>query len=81
MRSANAFDTTDNRVSVMLPYLPVEEDNPVRPLRKVHSRLSKTKATGQRQAGSAFLSVANYIPFPLTAWAVRLLTRLPQRGV
>lgn len=25
--------------------------------------------------------MANRIPFPLTAWAVRLLTQLPQRGV
>src|SRR5699024_7880245 len=31
--------------------------------------------------GSAFVSAANYLPFPLTAWAVRLLTHLPQHGV
>lgn len=81
MRPVEAFDKTDNRVSVMLPYLPVEEDNPVQRLRKVHARLSKTKATGQRQAGSAFVSIANLVPFALTAWTLRLLTRLPQRGV
>lgn len=80
-RAGNAFGATDNRVSVMLPYLPVEEDNPVRRLREVHSRLNRTKSTGQRQAGSAFVSAANYLPFPLTAWAVRLLTHLPQHGV
>ena len=81
MRSADAFDKPDNRVSVMLPYLPVEEDNPVQRLRIVHSRLDRTKSHGQRQAGQAFLSMADRIPFPLTAWTVRLLTRLPQRGV
>jgi len=81
MRSADAFDKTDNRVSVMLPCLPVEEENPVQRLRIVHSRLGQTKSHGQRQAGNAFVSLANYIPFPLTAWAIRLLTRLPQRGV
>ncbi|WP_343708579.1 wax ester/triacylglycerol synthase family O-acyltransferase [Mycobacterium sp.] len=81
MRSADAFDKTDNRVSVMLPYLPVEEENPVQRLRIVHSRLDRTKSHGQRQAGNAFVSLANYVPFPLAAWAVRLLTRLPQRGV
>jgi WS/DGAT/MGAT family acyltransferase len=80
-RSGDADGRTDNRVSVMLPYLPVEEENPVRRLKLVHSRLSRTKSTGQRQAGSAFVSAANYLPFPLTAWAVRLLTRLPQQGV
>ncbi|MCV7049294.1 wax ester/triacylglycerol synthase family O-acyltransferase [Mycobacterium heidelbergense] len=81
MRSVDAFDKTDNRVSVMLPYLPVEERNPVQRLRIVHSRLDRTKSHGQHQAGHALVSVANRIPFPLTAWAVRLLTRLPQRGV
>jgi WS/DGAT/MGAT family acyltransferase len=81
MRSTGAFDKTDNRVSVMLPYLPVDEENPVLRLRLVHSRLTRTKSTGQRQAGSALMSAANYLPFPVTAWAVRLLTRLPQHGL
>jgi WS/DGAT/MGAT family acyltransferase len=81
VRPTDAFGATNNRVSVMLPCLPVDEDSPVRRLHKVHSRLSKTKATGQRQAGSAFVSIANAVPFALTAWTMRLLTRLPQRGV
>ncbi len=81
MGSTDAFEKTDNRVSVMLPYLPVEEENAIQRLRKVHRRLSRTKAAGQRQAGSAFVSIANLVPFALTAWTVRLLTRLPQRGV
>ncbi|HEU4362926.1 MAG TPA: WS/DGAT domain-containing protein, partial [Mycobacterium sp.] len=81
IRTTDALDKTDNRVSVMLPYLPVEEENPLLRLRMVHSRLTRTKSTGQRQAGSAFVSAANHLPFALTAWAVRLLTRLPQHGV
>ncbi len=81
MRSGDAVGKTDNRVSVMLPYLPVEEQNPVQRLRTVHKRLNRTKSHGQRQAGHAFVSIADRIPFPLTALAVRLLTRLPQRGV
>lgn len=81
MRSADAFDKTDNRVSVMLPYLPVDEQHPLQRLRIVHSRLDRTKSHGQRQASHAFVSMANRIPFPLTAWAVRLLTQLPQRGI
>lgn len=80
-RAGDAAGRTDNRVSVMLPYLPVEAEGPVRRLQLVHSRLSRTKSTGQRQAGSAFVSAANHLPFALTAWAVRLLTRLPQQGV
>ncbi|WP_204803824.1 WS/DGAT/MGAT family O-acyltransferase [Mycobacterium riyadhense] len=81
MRSVDAFDKTDNRVSVMLPDLPVDEENAVRRLRTVHARLCQAKAGGQREAGNAFVSIANRIPFVLTAWAIGLLTRIPQRGV
>ena len=81
VRSDDAADKTDNRVSVMLPYLPVEKADPVQQLRTVHTRLTKAKASGQRQAGSILVSAANAIPFPFTAWTVRALTRLPQRGV
>lgn len=81
IRSADAMGATDNRVSVMLPYLPVEEPNPEQRLKIVHARMNRTKSHGQREAGSAFVSMANRIPFPLTAWAMRLLTRLPQHGV
>jgi diacylglycerol O-acyltransferase len=81
VRSNDAADKTDNRVSVMLPYLPVEKADPVQQLRTVHARLTRAKASGQRQAGNLFVSAANAIPFPFTAWTVRALTRLPQRGV
>ncbi|MEM6108344.1 wax ester/triacylglycerol synthase family O-acyltransferase [Mycobacterium sp. 050272] len=81
MRSADAFDKTDNRVSVMLAELPIDEENPVQRLRIVHSRLGRTKAGGQRQAGNAFVAMANRVPFAFAGWALGLLTRLPQRGV
>lgn len=81
VRSADAFDKTDNRVSLMLPNLPVDEENPVQRLRTVHDRLGRAKASGQRQAGNLFVSLANRIPFALSAWTVGLLMRLPQRGV
>ena len=81
VRTADADDLTDNRVSLMLPYLPVDKADPLQQLRAVHSRLSRAKASGQREAGNILVSAANAIPFPLTAWTVRALTRLPQRGV
>jgi diacylglycerol O-acyltransferase len=80
VRSNDAVDKTDNRVSVMLPYLPVEKADPVEQLRTVHKRLTRAKGSGQRQAGSVFLTAANAMPFAVTAWMVRALTRLPQRG-
>lgn len=81
VRSANALGETDNRVSLMLPNLPVDEENPVERLRAVHNRLGRAKSSGQRQAGNVFVSLSNRIPFALSAWTVGLLMRLPQRGV
>ncbi|MGV0792500.1 WS/DGAT/MGAT family O-acyltransferase [Mycolicibacterium sp. XJ1819] len=81
VRSNEAMSQADNRVSVMLPYLPVDKSDPVEQLRTVHDRLTTVKGSGQRQASSVFVAATNVVPFPLTAWAVRALTRLPQRGV
>jgi diacylglycerol O-acyltransferase len=81
IRSNDAMDRIDNRVSLMLPYLPVDKADPAEQLRTVHKRLTKVKGSGQRQAGSFFVSAVNVLPPPLTAWAVRALTRLPQRGI
>lgn len=81
VRSNDAVGFSDNRVSVMLPFLPVDKEDPVDQLRSVHKRLTRAKASGQREAGSVFVAAVNVVPFPLTAWAVRALTRLPQRGV
>jgi diacylglycerol O-acyltransferase / wax synthase len=72
---------TDNQVSAMLPLLPVDEPDPVQQLRMVHSRLNRAKASGQRDAGSALFSALKSVPFAFSAWTIRLLTRLPQRGV
>jgi len=61
--------------------LPVDEDDPVRQLQLVHSRLTRAKASGQREGGSALVSAAKNVPFAFSAWVIRLLTRLPQRSV
>jgi diacylglycerol O-acyltransferase len=81
VRANGDIGKVDNRVSLMLPYLPVEESDPADQLRTVHSRLTQAKGSGQRQAGQILISAASIIPFPLTAWAIRAATRLPQRGV
>lgn len=81
VRSNDALDEVNNRVSLMLPYLPVEEPDPVRQLQAVHSRLTQAKRSGQRQAGSWVVSATNLVPFAVTAWTMRALTRLPQRAV
>jgi diacylglycerol O-acyltransferase / wax synthase len=80
-RSPDALDKPGNRLSVMLPYLPVEQDDPIQQLLAVHTRLTRAKQGGQRQAGNVAVSVTNYIPFMLSSWVIRFLTRLPQRGI
>jgi hypothetical protein len=65
----------------MLPLLPVDEPDPVKQLEIVHRRLTKAKGSGQREGGSAVLAVAGSVPFALSAWMIRFLTRLPQRSV
>jgi len=81
VRATNQFKVTDNQVSAMLPLLPVDEADPVKQLQLVHSRLGRAKASGQREGGSALVSAAKNVPFALSAWGVRLLTRLPQKAV
>lgn len=81
IRSLKDFHQTDNRVSAMLPLLPVDEADPVKQLELVHARLTTAKASGQREGGGAFMSAANAIPFALWAWAMRLLTGLRQHAV
>jgi diacylglycerol O-acyltransferase / wax synthase len=81
VRSPDTLDKPGNRLSVMLPYLPVDQDDPIQQLRIVHSRMNRAKQGGQKQAGNMAVSATNYIPFMWSAWAIRLLTRLPQRGI
>jgi diacylglycerol O-acyltransferase / wax synthase len=81
VRATNHFNMTDNQVSAMLPLLPVDEADPVQQLQLVHSRLTRAKAGGQREGGSALVSAAKNVPFAFSAWTIRLLTRLPQRAV
>ena len=81
VRAASKLDLADNRVSAMLPLLPVDEQDPVEQLRLVHDRLDHAKGGGQSQGGSALVSTAQAYPFAVSAWAVRLLSRLPQRAV
>jgi WS/DGAT/MGAT family acyltransferase len=81
VRPTNHFNMTDNQVSAMLPLLPVDEADPVKQLQLVHSRLAQAKVSGQREGGTALISAAKNVPFVFSAWAVRLLARLPQRAV
>ena len=81
VRSMKDIQRTDNQVSAMLPLLPVDEADPVKRLKLVHSRLTAAKGSGQREGATAFLAAVNSAPFTLSAWTMRVLTRLPQHAV
>lgn len=81
VRATDAMEEIDNRVSVMLPYLPVDEPDLVEQLQTVHRRMARAKSGGQRQAGSSVVSALKLVPFAFASRAIRVLTALPQRGV
>lgn len=70
-----------SRGSLLLPYLPVQEDSPVLRLRMVHARLARLESAAPGQPSSIAALAARVLPFPLTAWTLDLLSRLPQRNV
>lgn len=81
VRHPDQLHLIDNRVSLLLPDLPVDRSDPLEQLRLVHRRLNAAKRGGQRQAGALVVAAANLVPFPIMASTVRLLSRIPQRGV
>lgn len=69
----------DNRVSLLLPYLPVDIPDPVARLAVVHERVAELRAHHEVEAGAALTSAADHSLFPLVAQGVRLVMRIPQR--
>ncbi|MBI2697732.1 MAG: wax ester/triacylglycerol synthase family O-acyltransferase [Mycobacterium sp.] len=76
--SPEPMDRIDIRASAMLPYLPVEQKDPVKRLRLVHARQSRPYHHGAPHTSDG---LTDHLPFMLSAWSIRLLMRLPQRSV
>ncbi|MGW4090282.1 wax ester/triacylglycerol synthase family O-acyltransferase [Nocardia sp. NPDC004750] len=81
MRSEQAKYTMDNRVSAVLPFLPIEVADPVERLRAIRERMNRHKSGGEAQAEKSVLALAGLLPFAPLAWSLRLLARFPQRTV
>ncbi|MDX1875161.1 wax ester/triacylglycerol synthase family O-acyltransferase [Mycolicibacterium sp. 120266] len=81
LRTPDALHIPDNRIAVTLPQLPVEYADPLRRLQAVHERMNAVKSGGQISAGALAVAAAGLLPYAVTAPVVRLLSRLPQRGV
>jgi WS/DGAT/MGAT family acyltransferase len=66
--------------SAMLPYLPVEHDDPVQRLRTVHNRWKAKHVEAPQSAGLVELWM-NCLPKIMRSNVIQLLTRLPNRGL
>jgi len=71
----------DNRVSLLLAYLPVHLADPVERLDAVHGHLAELKAGKEAQAGAAMTALAGLEPFPAVSWGMRMAARVPQRNI
>jgi diacylglycerol O-acyltransferase len=72
---------TENRISVLLPLLPVEYADPVNRLVAVHQRLGALKAGNEAEAGTALTALAKHEPFAPISLAIRIAARLPHRNL
>ncbi len=81
VRAPDDHGVCDNRISMLLPFLPVEIADPVERLRTVHHRLLMLKASNEAETGEALTTLAGHEPYPPVAWGLRLAMRLPQRSV
>ncbi|WP_084486881.1 wax ester/triacylglycerol synthase family O-acyltransferase [Nocardia sienata] len=81
MRAEHAKHVMDNRVSAVLPDLPVGRADPVDRLRVVHMTMEAHKSGGAPGAEHLVLGLARGLPFAAVAWTLRLAARFPQHGV
>lgn len=80
-RAPGTESITDNRVTLMLPYLPVDIASATDRLRAVSDRVHSLRAQHEPEAGVSVTSAAEYGPFGPVAWAIRTALRVPQRSV
>ena len=59
IRSNDAANATDNRVSLMLPFLPVDKEDPQTNCRRCTAASTRAKSSGQRQAGEIFIAAVD----------------------
>lgn len=80
-RAGGEEGITDNRVSLMLPYLPVDLHDPFERLEEVHRRITTLQGRHEPEAGGAITRLAEHVPFLPVSWGMRLALRMPQRHV
>lgn len=71
----------DNRVSLLLPYLPVDLADPGERLAAVHQRVRALHDHHEHEAGERLTTAAELLPFPPLSFGIKLALRLPQHQV
>jgi WS/DGAT/MGAT family acyltransferase len=80
-REPGSASVPDNRVSLMLPYLPVDLREPRDRLAAVRARMQTLRAAGEPEAGNSLSTLAAYGPFPPVSLGIRLSLHVPQRQI
>jgi diacylglycerol O-acyltransferase len=80
-REPGAESIPDNRVSLMLPFLPVDVESPSDRLDAVRRRIRRLRGSHEPVAGGAFTSLAELGAFPPVSLGMRLALHLPQRQI
>ena len=81
VRAPGQENIRDNRVSLMLAYLPVHIADPVQRLAAVRVHLDQLKAAKEAEAGETITELAKHEPFPLVSAPIRLAAHVPQRFI
>jgi WS/DGAT/MGAT family acyltransferase len=80
-RAAGDESLLDNRVSLLLPYLPVDVGDPRERLAEVQHRVRLLASAGEPAAGAVLTAAAEHALYPLVALGTHLGLRLPQHQV
>jgi WS/DGAT/MGAT family acyltransferase len=79
VRAPGEESIPDNRISLLLPWLPVDLDDPVERLAVVRDRIRALAAAHEPEAGTAITTLAEHGPFGPVASGVRFAFHLPHR--
>lgn len=84
-RGSDGDGVPDNRVSLILYELPVDEADPMARLTRVHHEMDEHKRSGMIEAGEVVTTLGDLAPpmvlGPLSRAAVTVMQRLPQRSI
>lgn len=80
-RAPGEESDTGNRVSLMLPYLPVDVADPLERLDVIHHRIRGLQRLHEPEAGAVVTELSGKAPLLPVSWGIRLGLRFPQRQI